>query len=111
MLPYERRLVAWQLRRWRANHGHDVESAERESGAEYVRLLAAYTAARLLMTALFVVSFVVSVSLATVFWPGIFIGLGIVGLAAVVGCIGLVRSYQSDNARKEYEQTRPLTPQ
>ena len=55
--------------------------------------------------------FVVSVSLATVFWPGIFIGLGIVGLAAVVGCIGLVRSYQSDNARKEYEQTRPLTPQ
>ena len=41
LLPYEPRLVAWHLRRWRSGRKYDVAKTEHDNGPEYVRLYAA----------------------------------------------------------------------
>jgi hypothetical protein len=112
LLPYERRLVAWQLRRMRAGRRYDVAKTEHDNGPEYVRLYAAYAIDMRLMTVVFVIGLVPTIILGGLYgMGGFFAGLGVIGFGGVIGAIGLVRMFQSDNARKEYQQAQRLTPQ
>jgi hypothetical protein len=75
-------------------------------------MFAAYCAAQQLMRAVGVLGIVIAISTATVLFPtGDFVGFGVIGVGMVIGFIGLVRSNQADDALKEYQQTRPCTPQ
>ena len=42
---------------------------------------------------------------------GTLAGGGVIGISLVIGAIAAVRSVQSEIARKEYQRTRPFTPQ
>ena len=44
LLPHERRLANWQVRRWQARHRYDTSKTENDNDPEYVRLFAAYCA-------------------------------------------------------------------
>ncbi len=114
LLPYEPRLVAWHLRRWRSGRKYDVAKTEHDNGREYVRLFAAYCVGRKLqaltgcLVPVVVIGFALGVSDG---WPALLAGsVGVVVSFAVWG-IGMVRMFQADKSRKEYQQARLLTPQ
>jgi hypothetical protein len=108
LLPYERRLAAWQVKRWRAGRTYDVAKMERASGAEAVRLYAAYAASRKLMAAVDLLGIAAGIALVvTVFpdgWTAFVSAMCVIALGWGIGFIGLVRMFQSDKARKQYQR-------
>jgi len=113
LLPQERWLSAWQLRRWRASRklGPRVRSLETHYGPEHLRLFAAYRADYMSMLAIclvgliaggFVSAFNTSIGLAT------FLGIGGIGLT--IGVFSMVRLWQSSSAREEYKRAKQSTP-
>jgi hypothetical protein len=106
LFGYERRLAAWQLRRWRAASRFDIAKTEQHDGPEKVELLAAYSAGIDLALLSFVVSLVLGFLLGKLF--GLIALLAVYGIGfcalAVMATIAAVRNIQSRRARDEYHR-------
>lgn len=113
LFGYERRLAAWQLRRWRAGSRFDIAKTEQHDGPEKVELLAAYSAGIELALLSFVASLVLGFLLGKL--------LGLVALLAVYGIgfcaltvlatVATVRNIQNRRARDDYHRHVTLTHQ
>ena len=110
LLPYERRLVAWQSRRWRASSKFDWTETESELGSEAVRLWAAYSAGFLLAEVTGVLGIVVGIVAGKIFGlSGFLVGFGLfLGAATMLFVVAGVRSRQSVGARDEHQRNKPL---
>jgi hypothetical protein len=113
LLPYERRLVTWQLRRWRAGTRFDIDKTERDDGPERVRLLAAYSAGFLMARIVGILGVAAGLVFAEFFGSiGFVVGFGVPFVVfAVTGAIAVRRQWQSEDARKEHRRGIPLTHQ
>jgi hypothetical protein len=109
LFPYERRLVAWQLRRWRANPG--IAELERQDGLEMVQLLAAHSAGYTLGFVIGAGGVVLGFAVQKLF--GSIPGLAVYGASLCAATFILVtatrRSQQSRRARDEYQRGKPVT--
>jgi hypothetical protein len=111
LLPYERRLVAWQLRRWRAGRRYDVAKTEQRDGAESVRPFAACLAGFQLAKVIGFLAAAVGLGAAAILGAGgLLVGAGVLAVDVLVVITAVAREWQSEAARKEYQQTRPFTP-
>lgn len=113
LLPYEQRLIPWQLRRWRAGSRFDIAQTERDHGPESVRLIAAYSVGWTLAGVIGFGGVLIGTGVGKLFGliPALVVyGLGLGG-ATVLSAIATVRSHQSRKARLEYQRTGPVSPQ
>jgi hypothetical protein len=89
-----------------------TSQTELDEGPEKVRLWAAYSGGSQLQRVIGIVGIAVAIVGTAIYGlTGTLAGGGVIGISLVIGAIAAVRSVQSEIARKEYQRTRPFTPQ